>query len=209
MKKHPVTLLIEKGEGLHLDFKFGITDAAKIARSLVAFANTGGGKLLIGVNDDGTIRGIQSEEEFYMIENAAKNYCKPEVQFTSKEWMLKGKKILEVDIPVSNNKPHRAPDKDGKFKAFFRSEDENLLATGVQMKVWLKYFSEKSINISIEGDYKWLLEYLQKYSTITVNEFRNYAGISKHLAEDILSDFVVIDVIKMKMNKREAVFSLK
>ncbi len=209
MKKHPVKLLIERGEGLHLDFKFGISDAAKIARSLVAFANTGGGKLLIGVNDDGTIRGIQSEEEFYMIENAAQNYCKPEVRFTSKEWMLKGKKILEVDIPVSGNKPHRAPDKDGRLKAFFRSEDENLLATGVQMKVWLKYYSDKNINISIEGDYKWLLEYLQKYSTITVNEFRNYAGISKHLAEDILSDFVVIDVIRMEMNKREAVFSLK
>ncbi len=209
MKKHPVKLLIEKGEELHLDFKFGISDAAKIARSLVAFANTGGGKLLIGVKDDGTVRGIQSEEEFYMIENAAHKYCKPQVRFTSKEWMLNGKQILEVDIPVSSNKPHRAPDKDGKFKAFYRYEDENLLATGVQMKVWLKYFSERSINISIEGDNKWLLEYLQKHSTITVNEFRNYAGISRHLAEDILSDFVVIDVIRMEMTKREAVFTLK
>lgn len=209
MRKHPIERLIEQGEGLHLDFKFGITDAAKIARSLSAFANTEGGKLLIGVEDNGVVRGVESEEEFYMIENAAQNYCKPEVPFISKDWMVKGKKVLEVSIPASEKKPHKAPDKDGRFKAFFRLRDENLLASGVQMKVWTKYYSSGNISISIEGDYKWLLEYLQEYSTITVNEFRNYAGISKHLAEDILSDFVVIDVIRMELNKREAVFSLK
>ncbi|MCO5261578.1 MAG: ATP-binding protein, partial [Lentimicrobium sp.] len=35
--------LISEGEHQQLDFKFGITDSKKIARSLVAFANTDGG----------------------------------------------------------------------------------------------------------------------------------------------------------------------
>ena len=64
MKEHPVKELIKQGEGLHLDFKFEISNVAKIARSLVAFANTDGGKLLIGVKDNGVIRGIKSEEEY-------------------------------------------------------------------------------------------------------------------------------------------------
>jgi len=209
MRKHPIELLIEQGEGLRLDFKFGITDAAKIARSLSAFANTEGGKLLIGVEDNGVVRGVELEEEFFMIEKAARNYCKPEVPFKSKDWMVEGKKVLEVSIPASEKKPHKAPDKDGRFKAFYRFRDENLLASGVQMKVWTKYYSSHNISISIEGDNKWLLEYLQEYSTITVNEFRNYAGISKYRAEDILSDFVVIEVIKMKVDKKEIVFSLQ
>ena len=209
MRKHPIELLIEQGEGRRLDFKFGITDAAKIARSLSAFANTEGGKLLIGVEDNGVVRGVESEEEFFMIEKAARNYCKPEVPFKSKDWMVEGKKVLEVSIPASEKKPHKAPDKDGRFKAFYRFRDENLLASGVQMKVWTKYYSSHNISISIEGDNKWLLEYLQEYSTITVNEFRNYAGISKYRAEDILSDFVVIEVIKMKVDKKEIVFSLQ
>ncbi len=209
MKRHPVEKLIEQGEGLTLDFKFGITDAAKIARSLVAFANTDGGKLLIGVKDNGVIRGVQSEEEFYMIQNAAQNYCRPEVSFKSKEWVVKGKKVLEVDILSSDKKPHKAPDKDGRYKAFFRLRDENLLASGVQMKVWAKYYSLENISISIDGDYSWLLDYLREYSTITVNEFRNFAGISKHTAENILSDLVIMDVIKMEVGKKETVFSLK
>ena len=75
-----------------MDFKFEISDAAKIARSLVAFANTEGGKLLIGVKDNGAIAGVRSEEEFYMLQNAAHRFCQPEVHFTSKEWVLEGKK---------------------------------------------------------------------------------------------------------------------
>lgn len=209
MRKHPIEKLIEQGEGLHLDFKFGINDAAKIARSLTAFANTDGGKLLIGVKDNGNIKGVQSEEEYYMIDNAAQNYCKPIVFFTTKEWVIKGKKVLEINIPAGKEKPYRAPDKDGRLKAFFRCQDENLLATGVQLKVWIKYYSDISINISIEGNYQWVLEYLQEYSTITVSEFRRFAGVSKHIAENILSDFVVLNVLSMKVAKDDVTFSLE
>ena len=209
MKKHPIEKLIEQGEGLHLDFKFEISDAAKIARSLVAFANTDGGKLLIGVRDNGTVRGIQSEEEFYMIENAAQNYCKPVVLFISKEWMLKGRKILEVNIPVSKQKPHRAPDRDGKFKAFYRYKDENLLATGVQMKIWRKFNSTNNISVNIEGAYKWILEHLENNESITIAQFQSLASISKHQAEEIISDLIVMDVLKMKINQKEQLILLK
>ena len=68
--------LVAEGEHVHQDFKFAITDARKIARSLSAFANTEGGRLLIGVKDNGKIAGIRSEEELYMIEAAATMYCK-------------------------------------------------------------------------------------------------------------------------------------
>ena len=43
------------------------------SEELVAFANTGGGRLLIGVKDNGKIAGIRSEEELYMIEAASYN----------------------------------------------------------------------------------------------------------------------------------------
>jgi len=209
MKKHPIERLIEQGEGLHLDFKFEVSDAAKIARSLVAFANTDGGTLLIGVKDNGVIKGIKSEEEFYMIENAAQRFCKPEVKFSSKEWSIKGKKVLEVIIPASKKAPHRAPDKDERLKVFIRYQDENLLASGVQIKIWKKHQSNHNISVTIDGDYEWLLKYLNEYPTITVNEFRSYASLSRHLAEEILSDLVVLDVIKMKIDKKEQIFSLK
>ena len=69
--------LASEGEHEHQDFKFEISDARKIARSLSAFANTGGGRLLVGIKDNGKIAGVRSEEEIYMIEAAASMYCQP------------------------------------------------------------------------------------------------------------------------------------
>ena len=49
---HHIQKLISEGEHQQLYFKFEIADAHKIARSFVAFANTDGGRLLIGVKDN-------------------------------------------------------------------------------------------------------------------------------------------------------------
>ena len=68
---HPadyIQRLISEGEHVHQDFKFEISDARKIAKSISAFANTEGGRLLVGVKDNGKIAGVRSEEEIYMIE---------------------------------------------------------------------------------------------------------------------------------------------
>ena len=80
-KKHPIEALIEQGEHQQLDFKFEVSDSKKIARTLSAFANTDGGRLLIGVKDNGAISGVRSEEEYYMIEAASKMYTHPEVPY--------------------------------------------------------------------------------------------------------------------------------
>ncbi|MEZ5001122.1 MAG: ATP-binding protein [Bacteroidales bacterium] len=74
-------LLIRQGEHQRLDFKYCISDSRKIAKTLSAFANTDGGTLLIGVRDNGSIAGVTSEEEFYMIDGAANLYCRPPVKY--------------------------------------------------------------------------------------------------------------------------------
>jgi predicted HTH transcriptional regulator len=73
--------LIEEGEHQQQDFKFCINDSKKIAKSLVAFANTDGGRLLIGVKDNGKVVGISTDEEYYMVESAAKIFSNPPIGF--------------------------------------------------------------------------------------------------------------------------------
>ena len=70
--------LISEGEHQQQDFKYRVSDARKLARSVSAFANTDGGRLLIGVRDDGHMSGVRSEEEIYMMHQAAYRYCRPE-----------------------------------------------------------------------------------------------------------------------------------
>ena len=88
--------LVSEGEHCHQDFKFEISDARKIARSLSAFANTEGGRLLIGVKDNGKIAGVRSDEEIYMIEAAATMYCKPKVELETQTYKVEGKTVLEI-----------------------------------------------------------------------------------------------------------------
>ena len=76
--------LIANGENQQLDFKYCISDSRKIARTLSAFANTDGGRILIGVRDNGSIAGIKSDEEYYMVDTAVQLYCRPEIDFTIK-----------------------------------------------------------------------------------------------------------------------------
>ena len=115
--------LIEEGEHQMQDFKFEISDSKKIARSLVAFANTDGGRLLIGVKDNGAISGIRSEEEKHMIQTAAEMYCKPKIDFQAKEWNINGKTVLEVFVPKSKHFKHKAPDHNDIYNVYIRVKD--------------------------------------------------------------------------------------
>ena len=140
--------LIKEGEHQQQDFKFEISDSKKIARSLVAFANTDGGRLLIGVKDNGALAGVRSDEEIHMVEAAAQLYCQPEVQFTTKEWNINGKLILEVFVPRNKKEKHKAPDKNNIYKVYVRVGDQNLLATPIMLKVWKKEKQKLPVKIS-------------------------------------------------------------
>ena len=126
--------LVSEGEHCHQDFKFEISDARKIARSISAFANTEGGRLLVGVKDNGKIAGIRSEEEIYMIEAAANMYCQPKVEIETQTYIVEGRTVLKIEINEANAKPIYALDEENKPKAYIRIADENILATPVHLK---------------------------------------------------------------------------
>ena len=119
-----------------MDFKFEVSDFRKIARTLVAFSNTDGGRLLVGVKDNGAIAGIRSEEEYFMIDGAARIYCRPEVRFHAREWKVEGKKVMEVVIERGENKPYLSQDDDNRWIAYIRQGDQNFKANKVLLRVW-------------------------------------------------------------------------
>ena len=200
--------LIEEGEHQQQDFKYCINDSKKIAKSLVAFANTDGGRLLIGVKDNGKIAGIRTDEEFYMVEAAAKIYSNPTIDFTTRQWQIEGKTVLEITILPSDEKPHFAKDETGKWLAYIRIKDENVLAHKIQIDVWKKQNSPKGIYFSYSDDERTLIEFLQHHNTITFSKFIRMAQISRKKAEEILSNFVIMDVIRMQTSKEGTFFFL-
>lgn len=147
-EKDYIHRLIAEGEHIHQDFKFAISDARKIARSLSAFANTEGGRLLVGVKDNGSIAGVRSEEEIYMIDAAATMYCRPPLQTESKIYKVEGKDVLEVVISEQPTKPIFALDESNKPWAYIRIADENILADRVHLETWNREQDDKKVVMS-------------------------------------------------------------
>ena len=200
--------LIEEGEHQQQDFKYCINDSKKIAKSLVAFANTDGGRLLIGVKDNGKIAGVRTDEEFYMVEAAAKIYSNPPISFLTKQWNVEGKTVLEISIEPSKQKPHFARDDNGKWLAYLRIKDENVLAHKIQIEVWKKQNSSKGIYFTYSDDEKFLIEFLQKNKQITFSKFMRLAQIQRKKAEEILSNFVIMNVVRMYTAKEGTFFMM-
>ncbi len=200
--------LISKGEGQNLDFKFEINDSKKIARSLSAFANTDGGKLLIGVKDNGVITGVRSDEEYYMLDAAAKLYCKPEIKFTIKNHNIDGKTVVEAYIPKSGDGPYYSKNEEGKWMIYIRKDDQNLLANSVLLKVWKKEKRKKGIYLKYTKKEKALLHYLLKNKTITLSKYVKLVGIPRKVAENVIVNMIVLKIIEMILTEKQVYYQL-
>lgn len=199
---------ILEGEHLKQDFKYAVNDSKKIARSIAAFANSLGGSLLIGVKDNGNIVGVSSEEEYYMIEAAAKMYCIPPVAFNVIEWKSEKKSVLEIIIPKSEDKPHKAPNKDGKYMVYIRVDDQNLLANKILLEYWKAVKKNKDHILTFNKPEKFILEYLTEYRSITISKFQKGAKISRFKAERILINLLCMRVIRINITEKSTTYSL-
>ena len=201
--------LIAEGEHQTLDFKFEISDAKKIARSLVAFANTNGGRLLVGVKDNGVITGVRSEEEVYMIETAAHLYCKPEVTFTAKNHKVDGKHVVEIIVKNSNKKPHYAPGKDNKQTVYIRVKDENKVANKVIIKVWERQTRPKGVYLKYTDAEKQLLTYIEQNGEVTFSKACRIAKANHNKVENILANFIAIGILEPAFNEHYVTYQIK
>lgn len=200
--------LIQEGEHQKQDFKYCVNDSKKIAKTLVAFANTDGGRLLLGVKDNGRIAGVRTDEEFYMVEAAAKIHSNPPIDFTTRQWQVEGKTVLEIQIEASSQKPHYAKDENGKWLAYQRVEDENILAHKILINVWNKKNSPVGIHFTYSETERFLIDYLQKNPSVTFSRFIRKAHVSRNKAEEVLTNFVILEIIKIKTTKDGTLFYL-
>jgi predicted HTH transcriptional regulator len=200
--------LISGGEGLNLDFKYCISDPQKIARTLSAFSNTAGGKLLIGVRDNGSLAGVRSDEEYYMIDAAARLHCDPEVRVLTRTHTINGKSILEVEVPKSKVIPVKAKDEHGRWKAYFRQHDQNFMADRVILQLWRRSGKTRGLLLRFEQTENILLNCLRDGGRITVQEFRSLAAITSRQAEKILCDFMLCGLITYEANEKGIFYRL-
>lgn len=196
MSKKYIQQLIRDGEHQQQDFKFEVNDARKIARSLVAFANTDGGKLLIGVKDNGVIAGVRSAEEVHMLQAASDLYSKPNVQYTVKEWNIDGKTVLEVNVAPGTQKPYYAPNEEKKWLVYLRVNDQNRLANRVILRVWEKQQKQSGVYLAYSKNERFLLNYLEQNRNITFSKLCRLTHMRRRDAVELLANLISLNVIE-------------
>ena len=106
--------LINKGEGYHIEFKLEEENNEDFAKTIVCFANTDGGKIIIGVDDDGNIMGVSDiDEVMRRMDDIAINRCEPPVTILQESIIVNDKKIIIVNVAKGNQRPYRT--KSGQY----------------------------------------------------------------------------------------------
>lgn len=200
--------LIFDGESVTLDFKKTITSCEKIAKTLVAFANNKGGRLLVGVADNGTISGVKSEEEEkYMLNKAAHQCCKPALELIYEEVYIDDKTVLIAEVRESDSKPHYAISEDKKWWVYIRVKDKSLLASKIVMDVLKRSDEEKGILIEYSSKEKAILEYLENHKSITSNEYSKLLKLPRRRAQRILVNLVLSGIIRLHTTEKEEYYT--
>lgn len=201
--------LIAEGEHQQQDFKFEISDARKIAKTLSAFSNTDGGRLLIGVKDNGKIAGVRSDEEKYMIEAAAELYCFPEVIYEMYTYQIEGKQLLMVEVKESEEKPIYAKDENGKQLAYLRIDDENILASPVHLRIWQQSNSGKGELTKYTEREQLLLDLMKESPSLSLSAYARKTNMSRRSVENLLAKFIRYEIVEATFENHKFSFQLK
>ena len=199
---------IRQGEHQTQDFKFRVDDAKKIARTLAAFANTDGGRLLIGVKDNGKVVGVNPEEEFHVIQGAAALYCKPELTVKTQIMQEDHKLVLEVTVDEVENKPVKALDEDGNWKTYVRREDHTLLASKILIGVWKKQRTKTSTPQAFDEDEQLILNTIKEAGQITLSKLYRETKLKKSFIDKLLIQFITWDVVEMEITPTGTFFTV-
>ena len=192
--RHYIASLVAEGEHSQQDFKFAIGDARKIARSVSAFANAEGGRLLIGVKDNGVIAGVRNEEDIFVVEQAAQLYCRPavNVEFTAFK-VEQGVVVIRASIPKVDERPVRCQEPDGRWRAYYRVADENIVAHPLMVRAWE---GRSPLRFALDSTVETLLKFLDSNPRgVDTPEIALALGISQRRTENLVVTLASAGVI--------------
>lgn len=187
---------LKDGEGTTLDFKQSVSSAAKIAKTMVSFANTKGGVLLMGVRDNKTICGVRSEDEKYMLDLAAHFFCRPELDIEIIEHESEGKTLLEVKVPNGSDKPYYAKDEEGKWWVYVRANDKSLLASKTTVDFLKRQQHNLETAVPMGHIERGILDYVSKNERITLQQICKMFNISRRRASRTLVNLMSLNVLR-------------
>lgn len=214
MDRRELEILVTQGEGSRLEFKRKVKHPDKIAREFVAFANTRGGTVLIGVGDDGTIYGSkEAKGEAYVLEQWLDQNVSPTLPFTRTEIPITSTTtVVMYEVAEGTDKPYRVhvTEEGGEIRklAFVRRADMSIRASREVTQVLRMRKHEKGVNIRFGENEKQLLTHLESNKDITLDSAQQLLQLNKRKTSGLLVLLTLAGLIRIHPNEKGDRFSL-
>lgn len=209
LTRNELKILVAAGEGSTLEFKRKASFPDKVVREMIAFANTAGGTLLIGIGDDGSIPGLKyPEEDSFMIQQALKK-VKPLISITETFIPVgQNRTVLHYAIPDSPDKPHYAETPDLLRDYYVRVADKSIKASRELREIIKRKKRCRDIRFRYGDHEKFLMQYFEQHASITLDEFIHASGLKRFYASNKLILLVLANVLRIVPNDKGDEFML-
>lgn len=215
--------LVRQGEGKHIEFKLKTNHPEKIVREIVAFANSGGGYLLIGVGDDRSIKGLKyADEDEYLLVRAIEKYCSPGIEYEIERISIGEERDVLVftilpspkrphyvlqpaetslataktpNTGTQKGKPHAAPQNNLVKKTYIRVADRSIQASWEMREILRRQDDDRNVKFQYGDKERKLMQHLDQHQSVTVADFASVAGISRNIASKTLVLLVLANVL--------------
>jgi predicted HTH transcriptional regulator len=192
--------LVSLGEGLQIEFKHRVPRPDRIAREVIALANTRGGKVLVGVDDTGTLVGVKDpEEELYALREALDAHCEPPVRLAIEGVRVsRRREVLVVDVPESSQKPHFLVEEGGgdgapadpagevRRTAYLRYGSHSIEASREAVRLMRAERNASDVRFTFGDAEQLLMRYLERHERVTVRQYARLAALKERDASHAL-----------------------
>ena len=212
MKLQELEDLVSKGEGQLLEFKLKASFPEKIVKEMVAFANTDGGRLFVGIDDSGKISGLKfAEEDRFVIERAISKYIKPRIRYNLEVIPISRKRsVLHYKVFENRKKPAyylAEPNKRGK--AYVRVKDKSVQASKEMVEILKRSNNKRSVPIHLGRSEHLLFQHIEKHGKASLSDFIEISGLPRQKASRILIGMVVSNILTVEIGEKIDFYSMK
>jgi len=206
---HELHKLVAEGEGQQLEFKHKVSHPEKVVREMIAFANSEGGTILIGVDDDGELVGVKyPDEELMSLNEALQKYVKQKIVYHDSLIKLSEKRsVLRLDIPPSEKPPIYFWLNATEHESYVRVNDMSIKASQEMNEIIRRKRQKKDIRFYFAAHELALMKYLDANPSITLYEFQKLTGLTRFAASRKLILLVLANVLKITASEKGDTYS--
>lgn len=193
--------LVLRGEGRFLEFKKKTDNPEKIVKEMVAFANSGGGVLLVGVSDNGELAGLKNPEgDLYIIKKTFNNHVVPKFTWKADVSPLNARlSVIRISIPESRKKPHYFRPAPGKYgHAYIRIEDQCVRASREVRNLMKMRKYSKGTMLRLGESEQAVLKAVDKTGEITLNEAVRITRFPKRKTSALLVKLAATGILSLE-----------